>query len=141
METKWSLFFYIKCFYPLKLILNFFAAVLNFFGGHFEFFCGFLVYSWSCGNKVVFVFLYKIFFPPKPHFESFLRPFWIFLRLFWIFFAESWFTHKAVETKWSSFFHKWLQSALKVCGGGGGWVVGVWQTPIIIITLHLIALY
>ena len=57
VETKWFSFFDINFFYPLKLILKFFGGHFEFFGGHFEFFfCGFLVYSQSCGNKVVFVF-------------------------------------------------------------------------------------
>ena len=46
---------------------------------------------------MVFVFLYKFILPPKTHFEIFWRP-------FWIFFADSWSTHEAVETNWSSFF-------------------------------------
>ena len=44
-------------FYPLKLILNFFGGHFEFFWGPFWiFFGGILIYSQSCGNKVVFVF-------------------------------------------------------------------------------------
>ena len=45
-------------------------------------FCWFLVYSWSCGNKVVLVFLSNPFVTPKNHFETFWQPFWNFMRPF-----------------------------------------------------------
>ena len=54
---------------------------------------------------MVFVIWYKIFLPPKTHFEIFWPPFWIFYLPFWFFFVDSWSTYKAVETKWSLFFN------------------------------------
>ena len=78
----WIFFLNINFFYPLKLILNFLAAILNFLAAILNFFCGFLVYSQSCGNKVVFVFWYTFFWPPKTHFKNFWWPFWIFRRPF-----------------------------------------------------------
>ena len=42
--------FYIKFFYPLKLILKFFGGHFEFFGGHFEFFLripGLLIKLWK----------------------------------------------------------------------------------------------
>ena len=46
-------------FFPKKSLLINPVAILNFYGGHFKFFfCGIFIYSQSCGNKVVFVFLF-----------------------------------------------------------------------------------
>ena len=94
VDAEWSSIFDIKLFYPLKLILNFLAAILHFF-------CGFMLFLWSCRNKVVFIFWYNIFSPPKTHFEFFfIQTFYplklifnffgghfeFFWQLFWIFF-------------------------------------------------------
>ena len=66
---------------------------------------------------MVFVFDIKIFYPRKlilkffgGHFEFFGGHFEFFGGHFEFFFVDSLSTHKVVETKWSSFFHKLLRS-------------------------------
>ena len=82
----------------LVAILNFFAAILNL--------ClrnpGLLIKLWSS-------FFYRIFFYPlKLNYKHFGGHFDFFGGHFEFFFVDSWSTHKVVETKWSSFFHKLL---------------------------------
>ena len=84
---------------------------------------------------MAFVFLYKIFLPPKTHLNIFGGHYEFVGGHFDFFPPDSWSKQKVVETKWFSFFHKLIRSALKVSVGGG------WETPINIITLHSIELH
>ena len=122
VETKWSSFFDRNLFYPLKL--NYIHS-----GSHFEFFYWQFWFCWRIPGLLINLwkqsglrFLIYNFFTPW-------NSFWFFFAaILNFFFVDSWSTHKVVETKWSSFFHKLLWSALKVWLVVVGWGGVVEQT-------------
>ena len=116
MKTKWSLFFDLSLFSPLKI-------TFKQSGGHFEFFRWpfwfFFAESLSTHKAVetkwsllfdlsLFSSLKITFNQSCGHFKLFWWPFWF------LFVAESLSTHKAVETKWSLFFDLSRFSPLKI---------------------------
>ena len=120
LEIFFSRFFFFdySLFFLLFFFWDFFSSRFfkRFFWDFFEIFLWNPILLTKLLKQSGLCFLIEIFFYPlKLNYKHFGGHFEFFGGHFEFFFVDSWSTHKVVETKWSSFFHKLLQSALKVC--------------------------